>query len=400
MTGGEDIENVAAATETGLVADAAASGRLVRRNKGEGGDCANCGVMLGGPYCHACGQHDADLRRPFWSLAAEVVEGLFSLDGRVLNTLPALMFRPGRMTARYLAGERARYVQPFRLYLIASVLFFVSLALLGPNGVGFNPEVQARSVDAGLEEAAVEPAASGQAATDREENETADGRARAEQAARAAQIQAAEALAQASEDTGLDLERLASADAKAEWKREVRAELLPETLSVEDLEEIRGNENALNLGFAETMPRAQREWLYTRIERVIDDPGRLWAAMGRWAPRLMFVLLPIYALTLAVMHFWRRDFVFYDHLIVSLHAHAFLFLLMTLLVLVSMAGAAAWAPLIFLLWSNFYVYRLHRRVYRHGRVSSVFRTITLDVIYFVVLTFALIALLFVGVAFV
>lgn len=400
MTGSGGMEGAVGAAETGLAADAAGSGRQMRRGKGRNENCANCGTPLDGPYCHACGQHDADLRRPFWSLTAEVIEGLFSLDGRVLSTIPALMFRPGRITARYLTGERARYVQPFRLYLIASVLFFVSLALLGTNGIGFRPDVQVQEAEAGLGEAAEDLSESAQGQTEAGQDEAAAELAEAEAMTRAAQQQTRDALAQASEDAGLNLEELAGTGAKAEWKRELRAALLPETLDADELEAIHSDENTLDFAFADQIPRAQREWLYMRVERVIDDPGRLWAAMGRWAPRLMFVLLPIYALTLAGMHFWRRDFVFYDHLIVSLHAHAFFFLLMTLLVLASVAGAGGWAPLIFLLWSNFYVYRLHRRVYRHGRISSVLRTMMLDFIYFIVLTFALIALLFVGVAFV
>ncbi len=41
------------------------------------------------------------------------------------------MFRPGYLTHQYLTGRRARYVPPLRLYLTASVLFFIVAAITG-----------------------------------------------------------------------------------------------------------------------------------------------------------------------------------------------------------------------------------------------------------------------------
>ena len=35
------------------------------------------------------------------------------------------MIRPGRLTLDYLEGKRARYMPPFRMYLVLSVIFFV-----------------------------------------------------------------------------------------------------------------------------------------------------------------------------------------------------------------------------------------------------------------------------------
>ena len=92
--------------------------------------CSNCGAPLTGRYCAACGQ-PADTRIP--SLAAllgELVDGLYNLDSRVWRSLLWLVGRPGGLTREYLAGRRARYLPPLRLYLVASLAFFVSDALL------------------------------------------------------------------------------------------------------------------------------------------------------------------------------------------------------------------------------------------------------------------------------
>src|SRR4029453_9696672 len=45
-------------------------------------------------------------------------------------TLRLLFTRPGQLTAEMLAGRRARYIPPVRLYLVASVVFFLALGSL------------------------------------------------------------------------------------------------------------------------------------------------------------------------------------------------------------------------------------------------------------------------------
>ncbi|MFP5287800.1 MAG: DUF3667 domain-containing protein, partial [Thermoanaerobaculia bacterium] len=46
-----------------------------------------------------------------------------------------LVFRPGLLTREYLAGRRARYVRPLKIYLIAALVFFGVVALLPKENV-------------------------------------------------------------------------------------------------------------------------------------------------------------------------------------------------------------------------------------------------------------------------
>lgn len=97
--------------------------------------CPNCGADAPHEFCARCGQPQRDrLRVSLRTLAAETVEELTELDGRLATTLRLLVVRPGRLTTEYLAGRRARYVRPLRLYLTTSVLFFVAFAV-GSRGV-------------------------------------------------------------------------------------------------------------------------------------------------------------------------------------------------------------------------------------------------------------------------
>ncbi|MBC8375722.1 MAG: DUF3667 domain-containing protein [FCB group bacterium] len=57
------------------------------------------------------------------------MEELLDVDSRVLRSLKLLFTKPGFLTSEYVKGRRVRYLPPVRIYLVASVLFFLSLTL-------------------------------------------------------------------------------------------------------------------------------------------------------------------------------------------------------------------------------------------------------------------------------
>jgi hypothetical protein len=95
--------------------------------------CLNCQTPLEGRFCHGCGQEDRSSLFTLRQLIAEAAHELFDLDGKLLRSL-RLLLRPGALTIEYLAGRRARYVSPLRLYLIASLALVASNALFGSEG--------------------------------------------------------------------------------------------------------------------------------------------------------------------------------------------------------------------------------------------------------------------------
>ena len=92
------------------------------------GKCPNCGHTLAGEYCASCGQHVVDLDVPLGKFLAEFLRESFALDSTLFRTLQPLLLKPGFLTQEYLAGRRARYVPPIRLYLVLSVVMFILLA--------------------------------------------------------------------------------------------------------------------------------------------------------------------------------------------------------------------------------------------------------------------------------
>jgi hypothetical protein len=94
-----------------------------------GAPCPNCHTTLAGAWCYACGQRGEEFHRSIWRLTWEAFEGITDLDGRLWQTLPRLVLKPGQLTRDYLDGHRAAQIPPFRLFLIVLLLVFFAGAL-------------------------------------------------------------------------------------------------------------------------------------------------------------------------------------------------------------------------------------------------------------------------------
>ena len=92
--------------------------------------CLNCEAELAGPFCAQCGQRDVP---PYPSVRELVTDAFWELsgwDGRFVATVRTLVKAPGRLTVDFLEGRRARYISPLRLYLLASLLYFLAAAMV------------------------------------------------------------------------------------------------------------------------------------------------------------------------------------------------------------------------------------------------------------------------------
>jgi hypothetical protein len=82
------------------------------------------------PYCAQCGQPAIDYHRSFGSLLADAADAFFNLDARFFQSFGLLLFKPWCLTNEFIEGKRARHVHPLRVYLIASVIFFLLIKFL------------------------------------------------------------------------------------------------------------------------------------------------------------------------------------------------------------------------------------------------------------------------------
>ena len=115
-------------------------GRAVEPRAGEAveghtheAQCLNCGAQLSGPYCHQCGQH-AHVHKTLTAFFHDLAHGVFHLEGKLWNTIPMLVWRPGELTRRYIDGQRARFVSPIALFLFCVFFMFAVVGMTSSSG--------------------------------------------------------------------------------------------------------------------------------------------------------------------------------------------------------------------------------------------------------------------------
>jgi uncharacterized protein DUF3667 len=123
-------------------------GRAVEPRAGEAGEghtheanCLNCGAALSGPYCAQCGQH-AHIHRTLSAFFHDFLHGVLHFEGKIWRTLPLLVWKPGELTRRYIAGQRASFVSPIALFLFCVFLMF---AVVGATSSTGHATAQARA---------------------------------------------------------------------------------------------------------------------------------------------------------------------------------------------------------------------------------------------------------------
>jgi hypothetical protein len=88
-------------------------------------NCLNCGTTVIGKYCHNCGQENIEPKESLWHLIVHFFNDVTHFDGKFFSTLKDLLFKPGFLSKQYMKGRRASYLNPIRMYLFTSFVFFL-----------------------------------------------------------------------------------------------------------------------------------------------------------------------------------------------------------------------------------------------------------------------------------
>jgi hypothetical protein len=284
--------------------------------------CDNCGAAVSGRYCGTCGQRVEPPVHSLWHFTKVAAEDLTHADSRLWRTLAALLFRPGYLTSQFLAGRRAAYLPPVRLYLVLSVLFFIwASATQRAVLVTLDSEHGVRSAEINAEVGGIAKEAA-----------TPFGAARPGETPQ----QRAERVCR-------------SATYNGPW----RGQLAP------------------------LVPRACR--------RVVEDNGRsLGEAFLHNVPRAMFLFLPLLAGAMMLVY-WRPRRYYVEHLLLLVHVHAFVFLLRMLAWALAalLFAVATWVQVATWLYIPWYLYRSMRVVYGQGRALTAAKFVLLSFFYLV-----------------
>lgn len=88
-------------------------------------DCLNCNARVYGRYCHVCGQENTETEETAWHLITHFFNDITHFDGKFFSSLKLLFFKPGFLSNEYRMGRRASYLNPVRMYIFTSFVFFL-----------------------------------------------------------------------------------------------------------------------------------------------------------------------------------------------------------------------------------------------------------------------------------
>jgi hypothetical protein len=102
--------------------------------------CLNCKTELIGRYCHVCGQENLEPKETVWHLVLHFFNDITHFDGKFFSTVKYLLRKPGFLSLEYMNGRRASYLNPIRMYVFTSAIFFILVFSLkrGDQVVGVN----------------------------------------------------------------------------------------------------------------------------------------------------------------------------------------------------------------------------------------------------------------------
>jgi hypothetical protein len=329
-----EFEAIGDAVTGGLLARAVepAAGEAGRDDRTHERNCLNCGRPLTGPYCSACGQK-AHVHRSVRAFFQDFVQGLFNFEGKIWRTLPMLAWRPGEMTRRYIAGERARFISPVALYLFTVFAMFAVLNFTGTfsgSGTNFREGLKTNI---------------------------------AENQADLAKLEAARKAAAAAGKDVAELERKISS----------RKEDIAETTKLLTGQPI------LKTDAGDETPG----WLKPMIENATRNPEVVSTRVQDAASKYSWMLIPLSVPFMWLLFPFRRRYNTYDHTVFVTYSLSFMMMLVVAGGLLIAAGLPGLASLLFFV-PPFHMYRHLKQTYELGRFSAIVRTMAL-------LTFAFIA---------
>jgi hypothetical protein len=272
--------------------------------------CANCATRLQGAYCHVCGQSAHGHKKALRHLAWEAIEGMFHLDGRLATTLPALFFRPGRLARDYMEGRIARHVPPFRMFLVA-LLVFIFTAEYAAHHAAAEQERRKTAREAALltpQGRAAEAARLRKDAADDRREELKEAVESRDESLRDRDLPAATAAALYARQAQAVEQRYAERLARAERV----AKGLPEP-----------PKPAAPPGSRHGKLKAQID---APLRKAIANPEFFWMLVFAWGHRLAVLLLPVVGLALALVYARRPGLFLFDHLLVAMDLMSFSFL--------------------------------------------------------------------------
>jgi hypothetical protein len=345
-------------------------------------NCLNCGATVVGRFCHVCGQENVVPKESFWKLVIHFFYDITHFDSNFFYTLKYLLFKPGFLSKEYLKGRRASYLNPVRMYVFTSAIFFLIFFLM------YNSQKSQKAIF--FEDKSL---------------------THPERADKINDLQ--NELKKGEKDSSILIKEI---------------ELLKDTartVTDQDLVKIAGKGLSLKINgknykttaeydsVQQSLDPLKRDGWFERLvtEKQImfntkykGDPNEIFASLVEIylhkLPYLLFVSLPLFAFILKLLYIRRKQFLYADHGIFSIHHYIFSFILLLFIFLFSAIRARPgfhWVQNIeiglFIAWPA-YLYMAMLNFYKQGWFKSFVKFFLLNILAFFSLLLLFVIFLF------
>jgi hypothetical protein len=275
-------------------------------------NCLNCGATVVGRFCHVCGQENVVPKESFGSLVLHFFYDITHFDGKFFHSLKYLLFKPGFLSKEYVNGRRASHLNPVRMYVFTSAIFFlVFFMIVNPNNlvdVNSNDPLNNKARQEMIEDLENEYKKSG-----------AD-------TIVLKKIERLKDLTLPVSDAALDsLEK--SNDSSKGPKTFEEYDSMQRTLSPAHRDNwfLRrmAEKYRYNKEFRENPKQAMVHWVEIFLHKL---------------PYLLFISLPLFALILKLLNVRRSQFYYADHAIFAIHHYVFSFIVLLLIFLLAVGA--------------------------------------------------------------
>jgi hypothetical protein len=303
-------------------------------------------------------------------------------DSKFFVTIRDLLFKPGFLTKEYLAGRRMSYLNPVRMYVFISAIFFIVLAIRNKEEEIVPEEPPAYHTNAVRQHLAdslrqiIKPSSL--------KPDTYDSIKKQVLGDLASRL-----------DTPVAKTKKEEAIAFALGKDGFRFKLVEDRYS-----NVREYDSVQRLLPDSSRDKGFMRWVIRNNVNLKSRYGsRRQVVVGESfqhsIPKLMFFLLPVFALLITIFYS-RKKYHYSQHLIFSIHFHSFMFLLLLVIgllqSLISSDTVKDVLSLIFLLSSFIYLMMALRKVYEQSRMFSFVKAVSISLLYLILLIIGILLL--------
>jgi len=324
--------------------------------------CLNCYEELTPEdnYCPCCGQENQNQKVPLPVFINDFFANFLSFDSSLYRTLPAFLFKPGKLTIDFNEGKRKKHLHPIRLYLIFSLFYFFVISLVIPTN--FLDRIMASDLSAIMD--------------DEDENIQAKMETLSEDEKRTV-----DSLFQKVKLTSLSTQRLDTVPVeKTNWKK-IKALAQDDDLTDEQFSAAL-NKTSWDFDFFNISIEKKRRFIANSNLYINNSARNL--------PLMMFILLPFFALILQMLYIRHANY-YVEHLIHSLNLHSFAYLIYGIgILLIHFEIGNPWTVIwISFMMVTFYAFLSIKKIHGGGWFKTFFKFTLLGFIYLNILSMGL-----------